>query len=204
MSNFGTKRQKAITRCTKGAVGPPCRNNLQLPLLVKTSLAGSRLQVLSCWPSLKPSLAKFPILNKVAIRNSGKSKIAAPVRPKLQFNSKYGTVRSSGHERNEYPKILLTHFMAVYACNAVPKIPYHKDQRLFKCRQLQHFDDFDDLVEYLTFGIGCGEFVVLVSVILPLASFKSLLFSYMLGVLREDEDIVSLPRGSDWSDTEFF
>lgn len=137
------------------------------------------------------------------MRKSGKSKIAAPVRPKLQFNSRYGTDKSSGHDKNEYPKIRLTHFMAVYACNAVPKIPYHKDHRLFKCRQLQHFDGFDDLVKYLTFGIGCGELVVLVSVILPLASFKSLLFSYMLGVLREDEDIASLPRGSR-SNTKLF
>jgi hypothetical protein len=57
-------------------------------------------------------------------------------------------------------------------------MPYHKDHKLFRCKQLQHLVGLDGLGDdVLGLGVGCGEFVVLVSVIFPLASFTSLLFS---------------------------
>lgn len=63
MSNLGSNRQKAMTRWTKGAVGPPCFHKPQLPMALASWMIWgiSLLHTFICLPNFTPSFAKFPI-----------------------------------------------------------------------------------------------------------------------------------------------
>lgn len=91
-SSFGSRRQNDVTRCKNGAVGPPCchsdRSTPERPNTIL--LAGSAAQVLRCRPSLNPSLARLPILNKAAARKKGISSTATPFSARYAWSSTCG------------------------------------------------------------------------------------------------------------------
>lgn len=96
----------AVQRCTKAAVGPPCRHKLFAKLwsglLVSRDEGGSREHALKWRPSFTPSFARLPSFKNAAPRRTGSKTTPAPASTKHAYNSTFGGGASAGQGNDKY------------------------------------------------------------------------------------------------------